>query len=316
MELPDWANKEKWKKTQESVHDDIIDSFERGSSIVMLDAPTGAGKTLIGEMVRQTLKTRGLYLCSTLDLQSQFSSDFPTAAILRGRTNYPTFDDPASFPSLNAGDCVKRKIVIGASTKMECQWCNPVHACPYESAKAHALRSELVCSNLTYFLHESNFVGNLTLNRGLVVIDEADLIEDALLNFVAVSISQRQQKEYGISPPEKKTVEDAWIDWADNCQPVLEALLKRPSGHELRDIRKRKSLERLLADVKRLNHPDSGIASGNWIYTGYDRGSIEFKPVRVDTIAKDFLWRHAKRFLLMSATTISFGAVAENLGIS
>lgn len=307
------------RENQQHATDEILQAFY-SSSVVMLDAPTGSGKTLIGEMVRQSLLdakgqpgVRGLYLCSTLDLQTQFSRDFPDAAILRGRSNYKTMTE---FPAdLTAADCVKRKTVRDNKVKMVCQWCDPVHACPYERAKAEAIRAVLACSNLTYFLYESNFVGNLALNRGLIVIDEADLIEDALLNFVTVHVSPHQQEEYGLVPPEKKTVESAWVDWAADAQGTVESLLARADGRNLRDIRKRKALERLLGDIKRLNNEDTGLASGNWVYTGYDRGAIEFKPVRVHELAQDFLWRHGPRFLLMSATTISFQAMAESLGI-
>ena len=296
----------------------------------MLDAPTGSGKTLIGDLVRQSLDgsktTRGLYLCSTLALQEQFARDYPGAAVLRGRSNYATADDPSRYPELTASDCVKTKTLVPSCNSctfgaepvmmMHCRWCHPVHACPYESAKAVAFRSELVCSNLTYFLYESNFVGTLALNRGLIVIDEADLIEDTLLDFVTVHVSERQQREYGLDPPEKKTVESSWIEWAFRAEPVLDGLAKQRWGDDLRGVRKKKSIQRLLADVRRLTNEDDGLASGNWVYTGYDRGVIEFKPVRVDGLAGDFLWRHGKRFLLMSASMISFAVLAETLGIS
>jgi Rad3-related DNA helicase len=71
-----------------------------------------------------------------------------------------------------------------------------------------------------------------------------------------------------------------------------------------------------LDNIKRLNDPDSGLASGNWVYTGYDKGGIEFKPIRVDSLANDLLWRHCDRWLLMSATTISFAVEADNLGMN
>jgi Rad3-related DNA helicase len=298
----------------------------------MLDAPTGSGKTLIGDLVRQTLSgptagrdTRGVYLCSTLALQEQFARDYPDAAILRGRSNYATADEASKYPELTAADCVKTKTKLPACgdckqstdiAQMHCRWCHPVSACPYEIAKAEAFRAELVCSNLTYFLYESNFVGTLALNRGLIVIDEADLIEDTLLDFVTVHVSERQQREYGLDPPEKKTVEASWIEWAYRVEPILDGLARQRWGDDLRGVRKKKSIQRLLADVGRLTNEDDGLASGNWVYTGYDRGVIEFKPVRVDGLAGDFLWRHGERFLLMSASMISFAVLAETLGIS
>jgi ATP-dependent DNA helicase DinG len=337
VNLPDWVTE--LRPHQQEAANAIVESFNTGTTVFFLDAPTGSGKTLIAELVRQRLSSRALYLCSTLALQSQFALDFPHAAILRGRANYHTLDSPS--PDLSCADCVKEKVTYlkcqlpcpscppGPSCEcppnaclketeeqLHCRWCHPVTSCPYESAKAAAFRSDLVCTNLSYFLNESNFVGNLTYKRQLIIIDEADLIEDALLHFVTVAISPRQQKEFGISQPEKKTVESAWIEWAISAESTVRNLLRKKPSAEIRSIRRHKSLSRLLDNIRRLNDPDSGLASGNWVYTGYDRGGIEFKPVRVDSLANDLLWRHCERWLLMSATTISFAVEADNLGMN
>jgi hypothetical protein len=275
-------------------------------------------------MVGQSLEARRLYLCSSIQLQEQFSKDFPYAAILKGRTNYPTADSPNQFPDLNAGDCVKERDELPAChdcdpevsspEAMHCRWCHPVKACPYEMAKAHAMKSDLVCTNTAYFLYEANYVGNLPLARSLIIIDEADTLEDVLMSFVEVSITERKAKEYGIQPPAKKTVESSWVEWADSTRKRLAKV--RISGSDVRSIRARNSLTRLRANIERLNDAETGISSGGWIYTGYDRGDISFKPINVDHLAEDFLWKHCTRFLLMSATTISFDVMAETLGIT
>jgi hypothetical protein len=174
-----------------------------------------------------------------------------------------------------------------------------------------------VVSNLSYFLHEANYVGNLTAGRGLIIIDEADMIEDSLLSFVEVHISKRRAHELGIEPPAKKTIESAWVDWAEYALDRVRTLRNsaRKDSRELREIRHAKYLDRLVQNLQRLVEPATGLKGGGWVYTGYDKGDISFKPVRVDHLAADFLWRHGQRFLLMSATTISFQAMAETLGI-
>ena len=118
---------------QQAACDEIVRQFNNGSKVVMLDAPTGSGKTLIGEMVRQSLRddhgmpgVRGLYLCSTLDLQTQFARDFPDAKILRGRSNYATYDG-AKFPELTTADCTKRRTVSPS-----CNFCGPPATPPGE----------------------------------------------------------------------------------------------------------------------------------------------------------------------------------------
>src|ERR1700733_13574692 len=67
---------------------DIVESFEQGEKVVVLDAPTGVGKTVIAECVRLLLNTRGSYVAHNKDLQVQFNRDFPYAPILWGKANY------------------------------------------------------------------------------------------------------------------------------------------------------------------------------------------------------------------------------------
>lgn len=329
MTLPIWADT--LRPQQVTAIQEILRGFRttnnQSGSIILLDAPTGSGKTLIGEMVRQQLDTRGLYLCSSLALQTQFARDFPEAAILKGRSNYPTADSASKFPSLTAADCIKERTTVPAcidcdvsdvDTRMHCKWCHPVSSCPYEQAKAHAIRSNLVCTNTYYYLYEANYIGTLTLNRGLVIVDEADTLETIILSFVTVQVSSKQAKEYNIEAPAKKTVESAWVDWAIEAAKILSTCLQsdKARGSSLEKIRYRKRTERLLENVRRLNNPDTGLQAGGWVYTGYDKGDIAFKPIRVDHLASDFLWRHCKRWLLMSATMISFQAMVDSLGIT
>lgn len=328
MQLPPWA--ETLRPHQLTAIQSILDSFNNNTNVVMLDAPTGSGKTLIAEMVRQELDCRALYLCSSINLQNQFAKDFPYASILYGRSNYPTATRRTAFPTITAADCNKEKSQIPACSECpdeattetttgtpHCHWCHPVTTCPYEKAKATAIRSELVCTNSYYFLYEANYVGNTALGRKLIIVDEADTIETIIMAFATVDISERMQKEYGIHPPEKKTVESAWAEWAANAESIVASYRqsRKCAGSTIDHIRNRIRTDRLLANIKRLNNEEKGLAAGGWVYTGYDSGRISFKPIRVDNLAKDVLWRHCDRWLLMSATMISFGQMAESLGL-
>lgn len=325
IELPKWATE--IRPNQMRALQDVLTQYAAGNTIAVLDAPTGAGKTLIGELVRQSLNVRSLYICSSISLQEQFARDFPHAKILKGRSNYATADSPSRFPDLNAGDCQKERADLPACFDCDpeyidfevphCQWCHPVKNCPYERAKAEAIRASLVCTNTAYFLHEANYVGNLTLARQLVIVDEADLLEDNLLSFVEVHVSRRRSIELQIQAPEKKTVESAWVEWALYAEQRLKEVRAsgRFDGESVAAIRQRRSLDNLIGNVQRLNNAKTGLASGGWVYTGYDKGDISFKPVSVDTIAHQYLWKHSPRWLLMSATTISFDVMMASLGL-
>lgn len=325
LELPSWASE--IRPHQMTALQEVLNVYRSGGTVAVMDAPTGAGKTLIGELVRQSLNVRALYLCSSISLQEQFLKDFPHAAVIKGRSNYTTADSPSKYPDLTAADCDKRRSDLPACYNcdpdltlmdtMHCGWCHPVTSCPYESAKSTAIRSDLVCTNTSYFLYEANYVGTVQLARQLIIVDEADLLEDTLLSFVEVSISKRRSIELGIAAPERKTVESAWVEWAIYAQRHLQEVRQdgRFAGNSVAAIRQRKSLDSLIRNVARLNNPNTGLSAGGWVYTGYDKGDISFKPISVDHVAQQYLWQHSPRWLLMSATTISFPVMMESLGL-
>ena len=318
--LPPWANE--LRPTQIEAIDQILHQFNSGDSIVFLEAPTGTGKTLIADVVRQELRSRSVYLCSSLSLQDQFTKDFPEAAVLKGRSNYPTLDYPSRYlPSnpalgLSCADCTKHRV----GDTIRCDWCSSVPNCPYESAKIAALRADLVCANSYYFLYEANYVGSLS-HRDLIIIDEVDTIESILMSFVEVNISERRIQEFNLPKPEKKTVSSTWLPWAEEALDIAKkqvlnsrqlSLFDTP---DLKNIRKGKRLDGLVSDLRRLVNPDSGLATDNWVYDGYNNNNIIFKPITIAPYAEEFLWRHGKRFLCMSATIISTTELVESLGL-
>lgn len=152
--------------------------------VVFLDAPTGAGKTIIGEAVRQLWENRGLYVCTTKTLQDQVEDEFTNARVIKGRDNYPTLDDPDLFDlppprRVSAAHCTKISVPLDEmpycdacddsprypqeaeedERVLHCHQCHPTNACPYEVAKNYAIASNFAIANTAYFLTEANYVG-------------------------------------------------------------------------------------------------------------------------------------------------------------
>ena len=69
-----------------------VDALERISrsdkKVILLQAPTGSGKTLVMAAMGKHLDTQVLYTCHTKQLQGQVVGDFPYAVELKGRANY------------------------------------------------------------------------------------------------------------------------------------------------------------------------------------------------------------------------------------
>lgn len=292
---------------------EILTAYEEGAKCVVLDAPTGSGKTLIGETVRRLLSHPGgssrhsTYICSSKALQDQFIRDYPYAKVLKGRSNYPTDLYPERFhakDALTCADCTKSPGSDG------CMWCSGIDTCPYALAKSSALRSSLAVLNTSYFLSECNGPGAFS-RGGLVIADEADCLEAELMSHVEVRIGERRLKQYGLGVPKFVTKEESWREWAEDAyEKVRLNPPRRNNSDEVKAIRDRKRHDILVGRLRGLR---SGLEDGGWVYTG-DRNHVAFKPVVVSTLGQEKLWQHGDKWLLMSATVISADEMLESLG--
>ena len=298
---------------------------------ILLQGPTGVGKTLVVAASQRLLKEKFIYTCSTLQLQDQFAGDFAHdregkeyAVELKGRNNYPTLRYRHLFPKINASMCTGKK-------ETHCRWCcdgtcNPEgftnasgkeicyrkFDCPYRVQKAKALGAELAVVNTALFLNEANFVGGLS-GWPWMVADEGDLLEGALMSHIEVEITRHWIDRLGLKPPARKTVEEAWIEWVQSeAKPKVDEELERlQSRYGVEDMRRQQQLERMQA---KLDFFLREVATTKWVFLPGDDRWV-FKPVFVSRYADRHLWQHAKRFIIMSATIISPDEMAHSLGI-
>lgn len=311
---PHWV--EGFRPHQISAVQQIQEHWNNGVKVVMVDAPTGAGKTLIAEMARRLegvggAGLRSIYTCSTKTLQDQFLADFDYSCVMKGRANYPTELYPDRFHSagqyqITAEDCEGDP----------CGLCVSRGTCPYQIAKEQAMVSDVAVLNMAYLLGEGNGRKSKFRGRDLVVVDEADLLERALMGYVEVRIGGYLQRKYGIGRPKKKTVPESWLEWTGEVGPKLQSALKKETRPK-----ERGRLERLIGKVVRLRRDlmagqdEDNTDVTRWVYTDYNSDSIVFKPVTVGKLAKDVLWPLGGRWLLMSASLISGEIMAKELGL-
>lgn len=345
---------------------EIEEALAEGYKAVFVSAPTGSGKTLIAESIRRLLGVRGIYTCTTKTLQEQILSEFSYAKVIKGRGNYLTHDDP----SRTALDCTRKRQTLPAckncpgwdsekagsswsphdpedATEEGAQWhclfCHPWHKCPYEVAKSEAASARLAVLNTAYFLAETNYVNNsLFKGRRLVLIDEADMLEEELMRFIELQLTARDRKMLGVGLPELKTKDESWSEWLiEEVVPAISRRLKEVNlapnlfGEiDVDELKRQKKLYQLRSKIKKLleevEDEETGeisyVLNRNWVYTGYeknkdgdyppdDKVNVIFKPVHVKDFAKDVLWNKAQQFVLLSATLISPAMMAEFLGL-
>lgn len=299
--LPEWVKFV--RPHQWDAYADILYHLDGGKKVVFLSAPTGSGKTLIAEMVRRSFQQRAAYVCTTKTLQNQVERDFSYASVIKGRANYRTLNYPDQ--KWLACDLCEQRARLDP-----CRYCSDVELCPYKVARNRAGASPFAVANTAYLLAEGNGERSILRDRGLIITDEADALEDELMRHIEIGLSPRLMKRLGISPPEKKTVVDSWQEWMDDTAlPALRRQLKKLGNQDPKEVREAKHLKRLVDRMNGLRFDE------DWVYTGYDSGWVTFKPVKVDKAAPSYLWPIGKQWLLMSATIISAQQMAEDLGL-
>ncbi|MBO0682868.1 MAG: hypothetical protein J2P45_06905 [Candidatus Dormibacteraeota bacterium] len=295
---------------------------EREERFLLLGAPTGSGKSLIGRAAGALARRKAVYLAADLALQAQFVAEFPDARELKGRANYR----PLGAGLLSCEDCD-----FGDGQCSVCGVCEREHedeeehdrarclACPYALAKREAERAPFAALNTAYFLAEANNAGDFSRPGQLVVIDEADLLEGILLDRVGVKLVQQRLLRLGLT----RTPDEGLEAWADEALEQAKAVAQdeqreaRAAGDPAESARHRREAEYWRNQARNLTAMRAELEAdaASWVQVGSDGGTVEIKPVFVRGHARRLLWGHGGRFLLTSATLLAPEVFAAELGI-
>lgn len=299
--LPSWVKE--IRDHQRVAVEEIMDAYHAGVKVVFLDAPTGSGKTLIGELVRRELDKPALYVCSSLTLQDQILHDFPYAEVIKGRSNYAVFEP--EYQHRTCADC----------TLPSCSYCPERDMCPYIVAKETARDAKLAVLNTTYLLFETNRASREFSGRGFVIADECDMLEGELMRFVELRLSRSLFGKLDVEPPKKgqhyTTIQNML---RDQFMPAL--------NREIQRVSRLGMSESVLEELKMLRSAQyatrevvESLADGNWVRDSEDDGGLVMKPISVAEYGQQMLWAHAGKFLCMSATVIDAAQMAQDLGL-
>lgn len=272
----------------------IMDQF-RHKKVVILEGPTGSGKSLIGMAVASMMETQTVVTTQTKQLARQYQESFPFAKVLEGRSN---FDCPLS-PGL---DCASGPCIAGFKCEEKKTFC------PYYIQKEEAVASGCIITNIWYFINEVNYVGELR-GRGLLIVDEGHLLEQALLSVISLDISSDQFARVGISRiPKMSKVGDA-VAWAHEVLPAVERKAEKivyevnPKSY----VRHQQQLHRLKDIIKSVNEEEWLLTRSFYGYT--------LKPVWVTKWGSPWVFDNADKTLVMSATIRDPEQFSKTLGI-
>jgi len=312
LELP--AKYTEWRDDQYAAVN-AIEKCEKPHFLA--DLPTGIGKSLVGVGSHRISGKKTIYTCGTKQLQDQLIKDFDGLAVsLKGRANYSCAMRENEFPAVTADDC----------SLSQPSACNYYHDCEYYQQRKLARESPLVVLNNAYFLNEANGFQSSFSGAELLIADEVDALDNALMGYIEFRVTTRQLEKYGIYPPAHTEQKESWISWIPDATEKLQRKsdqigdtlhysdFKNWGKTQIESNRLKKSIDKM---VERLGTLKSGLDYSWVFYSGNNNGQTEwvFKPVNVGAYAKYYLWRHAEFSLGMSGTILSPEIMCKELGI-
>jgi ATP-dependent DNA helicase DinG len=335
MSILDFFPHNDFREFQQDTLQKIEQAFNGDKEFVILESPTGSGKSAIGICTGLHLRSAFL-LTSQKILQDQYTADYSSnkIATLKGRSNYTCI----AFPNTTCDDSI-------CSVKP----CSLKSVCLYEIAKKKAIESYVALLNYKYFLCTLNFTTSFE-KRTLLICDEAHNIDNECMSFVEFNFSTYYLSKLGVTstiPVYEKI--DQYADWLNlllqkikKLKAEIQAKLKKakpeeaigadellcafyPVGSvnklsEAEIIDLQKELENLIAQEEKITAFFDSYQKVEWIFNivyheKTKSKSIEFKPLTIGYFANKLMFSHADKKLLMSATILDQEAFCKNLDI-
>lgn len=300
-----------YRKGQKEALEQARSAFKRGKRFVVIEAPTGSGKSAIAVTMAREANTAFVLTAQKL-LQDQYVRDFPDMALMKGRSNYPCLVAPTHAA---AAPCI-------AGRKFpECD------DCPYFVAKDVAIAADNAIMNYAYYLAELNYSGGFG-PRDLLVLDEAHNAEASLMSFIGIRIDETALRRVGIAEKIPSVFEDeGYFDFADELMPYLKSRAReletqlKQGGANAAALEQLKNKQYLDGQFKRLelmlySRDENDV---EWVVErgrSQDGTWLNFKPVTVADFAQDLLFTFGERVLMLSATILDAPTYLRSLGIA
>jgi Rad3-related DNA helicase len=330
-------------KSQVKLIQSIEQAFSDGYKFVVCSAPTGSGKSFVSktlgndanepsEEFKDLVETYQIYkrnnlggyqcedeidekpfgafaLTITKALQDQYKELFNDVDVLKGKTNYQCSYD-TNFSVENA-PCVHLK-----SIKDDCWKRN---SCPYYSARNKAVISKFATLNYNMFFALPAHIKQ----KQYLICDEASELEDQLVKEFSCSLSFDFLKKSTVNIRPFPSNDDygkvgMWVNTM--CQDIDERV------EELREIigskantpthtlnEKKNELVLLLNLGSKLRMLHDTWHDSEYLFERVAKG-INFMPLKVDKLS-NYLFNHADKVVLMSATIIDPANFCKTLGI-
>lgn len=290
------------RKGQEKALAAIQRARDDGKKFVLLEMPTGTGKSAIAIAAAKWASTwgNGAYILSPQKaLTAQYMRDFEKDGLveLRGRASY---DCEEFQTNCEIGVNLRRKDSASCSR------------CPYRIAKGDFLAQKLGVTNFDYFLAEALYSGQL-LRRSMLVIDEAHSLEQKILSFTDFEIFPFNLQKYSVAIP---SIEDGDVSGAsqwiqDEMIPAVSTFVSCFPEDDTENLEDLQEAESLLRRMRRFVES----VQQEWAFWK-DKKKFVFRPLSAARYSSDLLFSRADMVVIMSATILDHKVFCRTLDIS
>jgi Rad3-related DNA helicase len=197
-----------FRRGQREVITAVVTAYhEDPEGTLVIDAPTGTGKSLIAMWSSYILKEmglRGYLITSDLTLQDQYESDIHRLGLrwpsIRGVDNYECTVNGLPF---SLGDCKLRGIGYEQAEKLDCYG-----QCEYLNNRRRAIDQPIALFNYSYWLIQRNYVEDRMLlegktvpfeQRDFVFFDEAHKVDEIVQNHFSPRIDMSVVDRFSVA---------------------------------------------------------------------------------------------------------------------
>ncbi|WP_193352995.1 helicase C-terminal domain-containing protein [Candidatus Nitrosarchaeum limnium] len=331
---------------QKEILSEIEEKLKSGYKKIILCAPTGVGKSLVGATVSQYFDS-SFTITASKHLQDQYIKDIPFLKPVKGKQNFPCLkmmesekvDNPRRAMrwglTCDKGQCQERINKNGKEIIEVCKFkptikqvdehTQEANSCHYYLQKYDALVSKHSLWNYHAFFQIMKFNRKLFedyLNRKVSIFDEAHKIEDQIMQFIGFDIFGGQVEECNLNSEKYDFTDlDSMIQLIDDISYAYAKKIKdikeSSSYQNEPDYESVTRLERRYdraaqAKIDILTNKNNFVVNDPVQDLNGNFRTISVKPIDVSTFANSFFTTEYQIF--MSATIDKF-SFCENMGL-
>lgn len=321
-----FENKE-FRPYQKKAITDTIDAIESGVQTILLNAPVGSGKSLIGYCVARYLQDAGeksyIYTKTTL-LQEQYLRDFDDLKTAMGRKNFSCLMSKAGH-NCDVGVCKqveKYSCPIGAEIGADITLKSLEHTpylenCLYWQQKYDAIQNDISILNYPYAIADTMYLQHFD-NRKLGVFDEGHSLENVLMSAFELELTDYQiYRDLETNLVIKDTIEE----WIEELR-VFAMMYKNKSQKDDIDIKTKERFETRSETIEQCvsfleESPD------NWVFNTFKKKNIfagrrvqhvVFKPIQIQEYTP-ILFDRVEHNFIMSGSILKSDIFIDELGL-